>query len=78
MSKTIIKERPIGTVFEWHGLTLKVVESFGVTGCMRKCCFYDRCNPAFANHPHLHFEGNTKCATWERKDGNNVHYEKVK
>lgn len=43
-----------------------------------KCYFFDRCNPAFANHPHLHFEGETNCGSQTRKDGNNVHYEKVK
>ena len=77
MSKTIIKERPIGTIFEWHGQNYKVVKMLGNNGCNRKCYFFDRCNPAFANHPHLHFEGETNCGSQTRKDGNNVHYEKV-
>ena len=76
MSKTIIKERPIGTVFEWHGTTIKVIENDSLAYPCKICCFYERCN-GHVNNRHLHFKGQTKCDTLTRNDRKNIHYEKV-
>ena len=76
MSKTIIKERPIGTVFEWHGTILKVVENKSLACPCKICHFYERCI-GHVNNRHLHFKGQTKCITLTRKDRKNIHYEKL-
>lgn len=74
MAKTIIKERPIGTVFEWHGQQIKVVEDSYNKSCSH-CCFDERCNPGFYCKK-IYFKGRTMCSKDLRKDNKMIHYEK--
>ena len=75
MPKTIIKERPVGTAFEWHGQQIKVVED-DLLLCHPHCCFYERCVGHYCN-VKIKFKGCTMCSKESRTDKKNIHYEKV-
>ena len=71
MSK-IMKERPVGTIFNWHGKRLEVVENTDIFNahndcvfCSRNCLSQYKCN-------------RIPCIYYERSDNKTVHYKEVK
>ena len=90
MKRVAIKERPVGTVFQWHNKTLKVVkdtakpssEVIGNTryflnnGC--KVCYFGFIH----NLDKIAFTAcklkeNRNCSTYYRTDKTDIHYEEV-
>lgn len=61
------KTRPIGEIFEWHGVKLQVVEKISCDGCYFRTC--DDC---------LNFRKNTGyCGECVRDDQKNVIFKRI-
>jgi hypothetical protein len=67
--------RPIGEIFEFNGVKLKVV---GVTHCFCDGCYYqgNDCDNLFANPYSKKTCG--ECASKRRPDGKNVIFKEIK
>lgn len=71
MSK-VMKERPVGTVFNWHGKRLKVVKDTDTTLAHNGCVF------AVENCLSHYNCVDVPCLSIERNDKKNVHFIEVK